>query len=591
MSIVRCLVAGIAIWPIFVTPARGADVSRPTTFIRELPHPRVVAHYHPRAGMQFLLWHARFALNHNAHALELDLHMRGNDVICNHDGPTPQSPRLRDVIQEIVQFQGQKASVHGDDRQFFLVLEPKDNNPALFQQVFDILGENLAHLSTAVRPGDSPRGLTVVITGAWLHQFRAQFADRIPDLDRRCILENHDYTTEIQNLSDNEIPFQWTAIQHPGEYGRVNALHSGADRQLAGRYNIRVWGAGRYIHDAFFSGADSINCDHEQLVPFENFVRHEEASGRHPSLAVNGRRALLAWRGASSNNLYISLGTADADGLAFPRQLNLTAFLTDQPQGFGPAAAILPDGRILVVYEGTADRRLWHICGKLTGPDRFLTFSGSRRLLSAPDGSARSGTQPAVAVAPDGRVVIVYRGPDRPGLRYVAADVGASGELIGDEHALTIGSAADGDSPSISINAKGQVLLAYRETVSGRIHAIAGALDDSGVISGTDTAISDGGGVFAADPTAALDGGGDARIMWTVGGKALHGFRGVLASDNRLTGKPFAWQQAGTDLSSAFVTPGMPLVVYAVPGAFRVHNMNLDPRATPDTLDVGMDPR
>lgn len=567
----------------------------PAASIREFAHPRVVVHYHPRAGMQFLLEHAQYALDNNAHALELDLHMRGADAVCNHDGPTPRSPRLRDVVNLIVQFQGQKATVHGDDRQFFLVLEPKDNDTALFQQIFDILGDNLSSLSTAVSPGDGPRGITVVITGAWLKQMRAYFEGRVADLNRRCILENRDYSAEITNLSTGAIPFQWTAIQHTGEYGRVNALHSGTDAQLTGRYNVRVWGEGADQGGALFSGADSINCDHEQVVPFQNLVRHQAASGYHPSLAVRNGQALLAWRGASSTSLYIALGAATKNGIAFPRQLSLTSFLSDKPQALAPAAAILPDGCLLVVYEGTAARRLWYVSGRFTSPERFLTFSGGQKRLTSPDDSSQRGTQPSVAVTPDGRVVIVYRAPDGAGLRYVTARMDSTGALVGEERALDLGRAVFGDSPSISINGKGRLVLAYRDTSDSRIHAIVGGLDDLGAITGVDSVVSPGDDGVGTSPAVALDDQGEVFLTWEGAPSApLRAWRGCLDTDGKMLGTSFAWTETGSRPAAAFLAPDRPALVYEVPGAFRWASgmlgveKNLD--AAPATLDIGMDP-
>jgi hypothetical protein len=392
--------------------------------------------------MQFLLSHAQYALDHGAHAIELDLHMRGGDVICNHDGPTPESPRLRDVMALLVQYLGQKATVHGDNRQFFLVLEPKDDDPAIYRQVFDILGEQMAHLSTAARPADKPRGITVVITGAHVGDMRAYFADRLSDLNRRCILEGHDYSREIGNLSDGKFPFQWTAIQHPGEYGRVNALHSGTDSRLKGRYNVRVWGEGASLGDALASGADSINCDHEQVVPFEALVRRQGAAGAHPSLAVRGRQALLAWRGASSNNLYIALGSATKDGLSFPRQLSLTAFLSEKPEAVAPAAAILPDGRLLVVYEDPTTHALHSVCGRFTSASRFLTFEGGVKPLEAA-GEVLTGTDPDVSVAPDGAVTVVYGAMDGSGFRSLTSRVAPDGGIAGAARPVGVGMATE----------------------------------------------------------------------------------------------------------------------------------------------------
>src|SRR5437867_12306219 len=81
-------------------PRQQASILSRVTYIHEFPHPRVIVHYHPD-DRQFLLEHAQFALDHEAHALELDLQYRKRDqaVVCNHESPTDESPTLNDVIR------------------------------------------------------------------------------------------------------------------------------------------------------------------------------------------------------------------------------------------------------------------------------------------------------------------------------------------------------------------------------------------------------------------------------------------------------------------------------------------------------------
>src|SRR5205085_969781 len=103
----------------------------------EFPHPRVIVHYHPVTGEQFTLSHVQFALTNQVHAIELDLHFRAADgeIVVNHDNATAASPTLAQVIQMIVQQEAGDRTVNHDGRQFFVVLEPKENENRLFDGI------------------------------------------------------------------------------------------------------------------------------------------------------------------------------------------------------------------------------------------------------------------------------------------------------------------------------------------------------------------------------------------------------------------------------------------------------------------------
>lgn len=243
------------------------------THIHEFPHPKAVAHYHPRAGQQLRLQDVRYALEQGVHGIELDLHMRDGEVVANHDGPTPPSPRLSDALRLIVRYQDRFPTVQRDGRQFFVVIEPKVNDPALFDATVDVLEGFAPHLSTAVGPGDGPRGITVVVTGGHVGPFAERYQDSRERLDRLFIMENRDYSGRIVSLAPGIPRFQWTAIQYPRHRGRVEALHAGTDESLKGRYNIRVWATGNNLEELLASGVDSINVDHEQIPAFVARVR------------------------------------------------------------------------------------------------------------------------------------------------------------------------------------------------------------------------------------------------------------------------------------------------------------------------------
>lgn len=249
-------------------PIAAPATAAPMTYIHEYPHPRVVEHYHPRAGQQLYLRDARYALEQGCHAIELDLHLRDGEVVCNHDGPTVSSPRLADVLRLIVRYQNSAPTVQRDGLQFFVVLEPKANDPILFDAIVDVLQGFAGYFSTGARPETGPRGITVVFTGSWLDELEARFQRRRGLLDRLCILENRGYEDRIISLAPKQPRFAWTALRYPVTVERVAGLQAGTDSSLKGRYNVRIWGGAGRFAEMLATGADSINVDHEQVPEF-----------------------------------------------------------------------------------------------------------------------------------------------------------------------------------------------------------------------------------------------------------------------------------------------------------------------------------
>ena len=243
---------------------------QPQTYINEFPHPRMVIHFHPNIG-QFKLDDLKFALDHRVHAVELDLHLRDGEVVCNHDSATPESPTLRQALDMIF-----RRKRH-DGFQFFVVLEPKENSGALFEALLKVLGDCRTHLSTSAER-ISPRGVTVVITGSYPLEFYSHFP--MESVNRLCIAEGHDYSREIINLPEHHTIFQWVSIKHSKRLGedarRVRALHDGTDPAIPGKYNVRIWDCHADLADALSSGADSLNCDRDELEAFQR-VLHKKS--------------------------------------------------------------------------------------------------------------------------------------------------------------------------------------------------------------------------------------------------------------------------------------------------------------------------
>jgi hypothetical protein len=544
VTVTVVLLAVIAFAPHVHTPSAMVQARRygstGVTYIHEFPHPRVVVHYHPD-DRQFLLEHAQYALDHEAHALELDLQYRERDraIVCNHDSPTDQSPTLRAVIELLLRKKGRSPTVYNDHRQFFLVLEPKNDSSNLLDGVFRVLGDYEAVFSTAVAQNGQPRGITVVITGASAQTF--YFRYQRAELNLRCIVEGHDYSSEIVNLSKGRIPFQWVSIQHDDERARVNKLHNGIDRNQTGKFNVRVWDGHDELPLVLASGADSVNCDQSEIESFKQLILSQKPRGASPSLVLRGSQALLTWRGASSRNLYLAVGNVNASGLIFPRQIALTYFLEDAPQALTPACALTADGRLVIVYEGTSNQRLWYVSGRFLNADRFLSFSGGEHRLTLPDDRGRRGSNPSVAVGPDGRVVFVYEGTDNQKLWYVSGYLNENGELIGNEYSLTEGESRRGYTPSIAIDSRGRVIVAYRGTDNDRLWYVSGALDAAGRIVGTEFSLTEGSARRGYTPSVAIDNVGRVIIVYRgTSGQKLWYVTGFLNENGKLIGSEYS---------------------------------------------------
>jgi hypothetical protein len=567
-GVMALLLAAVCSWgavPRGVVFTPGIDIPRRailpqlSTFIHEFPHPRVIVHYHPQSGEQFRLEHAQFALDHEAHALELDLQLRNGEVVCNHDGPTPESPRLTEVIDLVLRRKGASPTVYGDDRQFFLVLEPKTGDAGLLDGLFQILGRYEPQFSTAVPSGGAARGITVVITGDSTRKFYERFQNRAEERNRRCVVEGYDYTGQIGNQTPGGVPFQWVALQHDSERGQINRWH----RQ---GFNVRVWDAHGDMVLALASGADGINVDRDEVEALKRLILDQQPRGHSPSLALRGSQALLTWRGESSNNLYVALGQAGPGGLLFPRQIALTYMLEQTPLTLGPAAALTADGRLLVVYEGTASQRLWYVYGFFSSPDRFLTFAGGEHRVTLPDNSRRGHT-PSVAIAPDGRVVMVYEGTDAQRLWYVSGYLNGAGEIVGNEFSLTEGNSRRGYTPSIAIDAAGRVLVVYRGTSDEKIWYVSGTLDAAGRIVGREFSLTEGDSRRGYTPSVAI--GSDGRVLIAyegTSGQKLWYVSGYSDGSGRVVGDEFSLTQGdnrrGTHPTAAIDDAGNVFILY-----------------------------
>lgn len=563
LGIAGMIVAGCSPLPSAPTKALADMAASPTptvkTYIHEFPHPIISVHYHPNPlfALQFSIGEVDDALQWNVNALELDLHYypAGETIVCNHEGSNGDSPTLEAVIQRILAKKGTSPTVNNDGLQFNLVLEPKaastDAEKNLGDQYYTLLFDGLAQIlakykdewSTAVAADGDPRGITVVITGAYTQQFYNHLTNNGADqsrINQLCIVEaglNSPIKQDIINLSPQQVPFKWIAIEHSNEQGQVNALHEGG-------INLRVWKDERILSlaednmaHAMAAGADEVNADHDQVQTLQQMIHSQQPRTSSPSLTIQGTQALLTWQGVGSNNLYVAVGSLGDSGLSFQRQILLTALLAERPQAKAPSGAFLPNGNLFVGYEGTANQRLWYVSGKFRDPVRFVIFDGQQHELTLPNDAGRRGTTPSLTVGPDGRVLFIYEGTADQKLWYVSGYVNEQGVLEGTEYSLTEGDQRRGYTPTAAIGKDGRVVVVYRGTSGNKLWYVSGSLDAAGRIIGTEYSLTEGDQRLGSRPTVAFASSGQVVIMYqgTSEGKMWYVY-GQLNSAGQLIG-------------------------------------------------------
>ncbi|HYQ96458.1 MAG TPA: hypothetical protein VER38_05560 [Candidatus Eisenbacteria bacterium] len=206
------------------------------------------------------------ALSAGVHGIELDLRLRRSDraVVCSHSARgLEERPTLAASIDRILRYRGDSGTVQKDGLQFFLVLDVKERSPLLYRGIVRTLRRYADSWSTtAAGPDGSPRGMTVVVSGGargLAGTLEAATADSL------FILEGQDYRGRIRQVSPEGGRFQWIAIQHPGERGRVRALHAGTDLATPGVFNVRAYDCHRRLAECAAAGVDAVNADLDEL--------------------------------------------------------------------------------------------------------------------------------------------------------------------------------------------------------------------------------------------------------------------------------------------------------------------------------------
>jgi hypothetical protein len=511
------------------------------TYIREFPHPRFIINYDPDPDSEPYGYDVLDqAMRHRCHAIELHALYRQSDnlvVWAHNDDKVSASKPLSKAIGYILDRMADE-TLYGDGLQCFLILVPHSTEPELYDGLYNLMMQYTDHLSTAVSPGDPARGITFIIsTNDWSEFHARHHGD---EANRLCIVEGVDYTSAsgITNLSPENPSFQWVdAYSHPSERGNINQCHIGQPP-----YNVRVYDADDDQRLALATGADSVNGrPAKNITHFQEILLDQLPRGTSPGLAVGPRETVLVWRGDSSdNNLYVALSS---ESFSFSRQINFTWFHQDTPMAKAPAVAIDPKGNLIIVYEGTNAQRLYYVTGQFTGPDHFLTFNGREHRLTLPDDRGRRGSNPSVAVAPNGRVLIVYEGTDDQKIWYVSGFV-QNGVFEGTEFSLTIGSTRRGYTPAAAFDRRGNVVVVYRGTGDSKLWYVSGYVDaNTGEIIGQEHLLSQDDARRGSNPAIAFDSTGhvwvayegtDDQRLWYVYG-TLDATGGIIGNESELT--------------------------------------------------------
>jgi|GEM_PF-2459490 len=544
------------------------------TWINEFPHRPINISWHP-TGNDFSLEAIDEALGQGVQALEFDLHLRDGKIRVNHDSPSDNKPTLEQSVDRVLQWKGDHQTVQNDGYQFFLWLDLKSGGGQFYQIIYDVFGDRLASLSTAVAQNESgrdyARALTIVITGNqramqdWLNERHG--ADAV---NRRFLFQNT-RTNSIQNISDHQEAFEWNSYRHPAYRGRVNDDHQSD-------VNVRTWNTGDNkngsMSEALRSGVDKINANLNKIDDLRSLISSQQPRGSAPGIAFASRRAAITWRGKNEPNLYVAQGqySPKTRKLGFERQIALTYLLEEEPMAEAPAIDLRDDGTMLLAYEGTGGSRLWTVAGRFIDPVRFVTFDGGEhRLLNVlgsdpssnftPDGrvlisyrgtnksrlfyvtgqlagvavngqehrltegDARRGSHPRVAFVED-KIIVVYKGTDNDNLFYVVGSLSDTGEIVGDEHRLTIGDARRGSNPSIAASSTGQIVIVYEGTNDQKLFYVSGRLDGT-KIEGQEFSLTEGSGRRGHRPAVAFtpdddivvlyEGTGEERLWYVAG--------------------------------------------------------------------------
>jgi hypothetical protein len=187
-----------------------------------------------------------------------------------------------------------------------------------------------------------------------------------------------------------------------------------------------------------------------------------------------------------------------------------------------------------------APQSLRYVAGRFENLHRFVTFEGRERRLTLPSGAVLRGRDPAVAVGPDGRVLIVYEAGGGRGLRYVSATLNPDGALVGEDYPLLEDEVCPGYTPAVAINQHGRVLVVYQQSQDEELTCVSALLDpSSGRIAGRRFSLAQGEPPRGRTPAVDLDENGRFIVAYQrANTREIRYIWGTLERSGRLNGTP-----------------------------------------------------
>jgi hypothetical protein len=201
--------------------------------------------------------------------------------------------------------------------------------------------------------------------------------------------------------------------------------------------------------------------------------------------------------------------------------------------GSNPAVAIGRDGRVIVVYAETTNQTIRYVSG-------FLTAAGELvgQAYSLTGGSARRGATPSIAIDAQNHVIVTYRAADNETLWYVTGMIDNSGKIIGREFSLTESDTRRGYAPSVAFSTHNRVIVAYQGTDQKTLWYVSGTLEANGYIRGREFSLTEGAARRGSHPTIASNVAGDIVILYEgIDEQKLWYVHGQLEPSGRLVGQ------------------------------------------------------
>ena len=234
-----------------------------------------------------------------------------------------------------------------------------------------------------------------------------------------------------------------------------------------------------------------------------------------PSAAVDtsGRRAVV-WQGpGEASDVWVQLW--DADGDVSVTELRVNSHLAGCQQA--PAVALAPDGRFVVVWQSEGqDGDGWGVYAQRFEADGSLA-GPEVRVNSTTAGDQRS---PSVAYGSTGSYVVAWEsdGQDGSGSGVYARQLGASGPS-GGEVQVPASSAGDQRRPSVVVQPSGSVVVAWESPDGFGPGVFVRRFAADLTAPGSEIRATTASGGFQSAPALAVDGSGNVVMVWEASGR------------------------------------------------------------------------